>query len=87
MPGDLGTAILGISPKEFKEAQAELLEDLALIRQDAFDMVMDMLGDVVTPLNVEMFKAELTARGFAKIAAVDPRLAIDILQDVRKKAG
>lgn len=87
MAGDLGVAILGISPKEFHDAVAEVTEELDIMRQEAFDLIIDMLGDVVTPLNREQFLAELTARGFTEIMAQDPKQATEILQDIRRGAS
>ncbi len=85
MPGDLGVAILGITPEEFHEAVAEVAEEFVEIRQEAFDLIIDMLGDVVTPLNKAEFLAQLTGQDFARIMAERPDEARDILQDVRRR--
>ncbi len=86
MPADLGVAILGISPKDFREAVAEVTEELVETRQEAYDLIIDMLGEVVTPLNKAAFLEQLTARGFARIMAERPEEAKEILQDIRKAA-
>lgn len=84
MPGDLGVAILGISPKEWREAVSEATEDLFEIRQEAFDLIMDMYGEVVTPLNKDAILAQLTERGLAHLMATNAGQAIEVLREVRK---
>ncbi len=86
MPGDLGVAILGISPEEFREAVAEVAEELVEIRQEAFDLIIDMLGEVVTPLNKAAILSQLTEQGFAQIMAERPDDAKEILQEARRRA-
>ena len=84
MARDLGVAILGISPKEWREAVSEVTEDFLEIRQEVFDLIMDMYGEVVTPLNKAAILTQLTDRGFAQLAATNPEGATDLLREVRK---
>ena len=84
MARDLGVAILGISPKEWHEAVAEVTEDLFEIRQEAYDLIIDMMGEVVTPENRNAILSQLTDQGFAQLAAERPQDATDLLREVRK---